>query len=733
MTSITTFSVAVASRIDKVLSYSSDELPNPSAEIPAGALVGVPLGKNLVTGLVLDQHSSPPEGTSHLKLRSIQYLLPNEVWLTKELTELLVWSARYYHLPLGKVLRTALPKAILERRFSGLNRASAWCANKSSDNKETIDQLARAPRQEALYRWVEQNQPCTNASIKTAGFNLSLLKQLREKELVAEQEHQHNSSPRTIERSHPLNTEQARALDHILKHGATSPLLVEGVTGSGKTEVYLQAAEKVLHTGLQVLILVPEIGLIPQTKARFEKRFSAYTYIYSSECSETEKLQAWCAARASEAAVFIGTRSAIFMPYEKLGLIVVDEEHDLSYKQQEGWRYHARDLATLRSRSLKVPLVLGSATPSLESFHNAQVGNYAQLPLQRRASGVALPHIQLLRKQTDQGYSISEESLAHIQRTLDKGSQVLVFINRRGYAPRVLCEHCSWIALCPQCDITLCKHMNPAQLWCHHCDYRLATPTKCPTCQSSQLSTQGLGSEQLTQHLEHWFPNVDCIRIDRDSTAKKGSFKQHMDKANLGDPCILIGTQMLAKGHHLPNLALAVISEADQALFSHDYRAKEHLAQLVTQVAGRTGRNQEQGQVLIETSFPDHPFWEQLIEHSYSNYAKEMLSERKENRLPPYVYSAFIRADSTDLKALIDFMTIAKQAIPHNQEKLEVLGPIPSAIEKKNRRFRYYLALSSAQRKILHENLSIISRRLTGLKGFNKVRFSIDVDPQTID
>ena len=201
MTSITTFSVAVASRIDKVLSYSSDELPNPSAEIPAGALVGVPLGKNLVTGLVLDQHSSPPEGTSHLKLRSIQYLLPNEVWLTKELTELLVWSARYYHLPLGKVLRTALPKAILERRFSGLNRASAWCANKSSDNKETIDQLARAPRQEALYRWVEQNQPCTNASIKTAGFNLSLLKQLREKELVAEQEHQHNSSPRTIELS----------------------------------------------------------------------------------------------------------------------------------------------------------------------------------------------------------------------------------------------------------------------------------------------------------------------------------------------------------------------------------------------------------------------------------------------------------------------------------------------------------------------------------------------------
>ena len=730
-----TLSVAVAARIDKVLSYTCEDVERP-ADIPTGALVSAPLGKKLITGLVLDPVPTQFGTGKGVKLRSIRSLLPSEVWLTKELVELMTWCARYYHIPLGKILSTALPNAVLEQQFGSLEHPKIWQLSSSAANDENIQQLNRAPRQSALYKWIGQQQQCTNADIKNAGFDLNLLKQLRAKDLIVEMELQNSQScpaPSTIEKPHSLSDEQSDALKHVLTADSKRPLLLKGVTGSGKTEIYLQAAEKILQKGKQVLVLVPEIGLIPQTKERFKNRFNAAIHIYSSECSETEKLQTWCAAKTRKPAIFIGTRSTIFLPYEHLGIIVVDEEHDLSYKQQEGWRYHARDLATLRSRALKVPLVLGSATPSFESFHNAQTGIYKQLTLRRRASGVALPRIQMVPNQSSQNLSLPEESLMRIQDTLDKGAQVLVFINRRGFAPRVLCTNCGWIALCPQCDTALCKHMQPAQLICHHCDYRISNPTACPACKSSKLTTQGLGTEQLTQHLEHCFPAVECLRIDRDSTRRKGSFKQYMDRVNKGEPCILVGTQMLAKGHHLPRLSLAIICEADQALFSHDYRAKEHLGQLVTQVAGRTGREIAQGELLIQTSFPDHPFWEQLINRPYSDYAEELLAEREQNELPPYRYAAFLRAESTDIRALTTFMAIAKDAISPNQTGLEILGPMPSAIEKKNRRFRYYLSLTAARRKTLHENLSQISYQLANLKGFTKVRYSIDVDPQTFD
>ena len=738
-----TLSVAVASRIDKVLSYSCDDLKQGEGKIPVGALVNAPLGRNQVTGLVVGQNSELPDNIDQSKLRSIKQLLPEDVWLTEELVDLINWCSRYYHISIGKILSTVLPKSILERNLRSITPPSIWQPLHTHLGEDKLLTLKRAPRQYALYCWIKKTEFCTSSDIKDAGFSLTLLKQLQNKGLIIENERKpntaeaHNCSPpeaiEVIEEPHELNSEQSDALAKIQTSDAKTPLLLNGVTGSGKTEVYLQAAKSALCMGQKVLMLVPEIGLIPQIKERFSHRFNAEIHIYSSECSETEKLQSWCAAKPHKPAVFIGTRSAVFLPFEKLGLIIVDEEHDLSYKQQEGWRYHARNLATLRSRALKAPLVLGSATPSLESFHNTEVGAYKHIVISKRAAGTALPRIRLVSKQADQKLSLSEESLGHIQDTLKNDAQILVFINRRGFAPRLSCAHCGWIALCPECDKAMCMHMTPSQLICHHCDYRVANPAQCPACQSSQLMTHGAGTEQLTKHLKNWFPKVECLRIDRDSTSRKGSFEQYMNKAKLGDPCILVGTQMLAKGHHLPKLSLAVICEADQALFSHDYRAKEHLAQLVIQVAGRTGRKGDQGELLIETAFPDHPFWEQLLDSSYTDYAKQLLAERQKNALPPYHYSACLRADSKDLRLLLEFMDTAKQCISSNQPDIQVLGPLPAAIEKKRGRFRYYLSFNSARRKILHENLSLVSQRLESLKGFTQIRFNIDVDPQTLD
>lgn len=446
----------------------------------------------------------------------------------------------------------------------------------------------------------------------------------------------------------PLNPEQRAAFEAVrASHGGFHCFLLAGVTGSGKTEVYLQLIRETLAAGRQALVLIPEINLGPQTLARFERRFNARIALLHSALTDRERLDAWLAARDGEADIVIGTRSALFTPLKRPGLIIVDEEHDASYKQQDGLRYHARDLALVRARLENVPILLGSATPALESLHNAQAGRYGLLRLTQRAGGAHPPKfIRLDVKSMPLDAGLSRPLQQAIGDTLAAGQQVLVFLNRRGFAPTLLCHDCGWISQCPRCDARMTVHQGSGELRCHHCDHRQRPPMNCPQCGKLDLRPLGAGTERAEERLRILFPNHPVLRIDRDSTSRKHAMRDLFATINSGEPCILVGTQMLAKGHHFPRVTLVAILDADGGLFSADFRASERMAQQIVQVAGRAGRAEEPGRVLIQTHLADHPLLVQLTEDGYFAFAEQALSERRAAGLPPFAHLALLRAEA---------------------------------------------------------------------------------------
>ncbi len=528
-----------------------------------------------------------------------------------------------------------------------------------------------------------------------------------------------------------LNAEQSQAVTAITSAlGRFQPFLLEGVTGSGKTEVYLQAIAEVLAKGQQVLVLVPEISLTPQTLARFQARFKGPVAMLHSSLVESERLAVWLGALQNKVQLVIGTRSAIFTPFANLGLIVVDEEHDSSFKQQDRFRYHARDLAVKRASLLNIPIVLGSATPALESLLNAARGRYQLLVLKERAGNANLPQFRWvdLRNETLEA-GLSQTLLNSIQEQLTLGNQVMLFLNRRGFSPVWYCAACAWIANCERCDARMVYHREAKQIRCHHCDARKPIPKTCPSCHAADLQPVGVGTQRLEETLAQHFKGVPIIRLDRDTTRLKGSMTDLLASIQHEQKAIILGTQMIAKGHHFPRVTLVGIIDADGGLFSADYRAVEQMGQLLLQVAGRAGRADQAGTVIVQTRHPDHPMLQTLIHEGYPAFANLLLAERQTVCLPPYTYFAAIRAEGYSAADAERFLKELKRKLSHQQ--IDLLGPVAATMAKRKGFFCQQLIFRCEHRSLLQQHLKHVMQYLEKLPR-SKVKWALDVDPYNV-
>jgi primosomal protein N' (replication factor Y) len=504
-----------------------------------------------------------------------------------------------------------------------------------------------------------------------------------------------------------------------------------GVTGSGKTEVYLRVIARVIAAGNQALVLVPEIGLTPQLIERFRTRFAVGVAVLHSGLAGTERRDAWREAHNGRAAVVIGTRSAVFASLPRLGVIIVDEEHDASYKQHEGFRYSARDLAVLRAQRAGVPIVLGSATPSLETLENVAQGRYTRLSLPERPGTARAPQMRLidLKAQASEN-GLSQLALQSIRRHLDAGAQVIVFLNRRGYAPTLFCNRCGWVAPCAHCDARMTLHRRAAELRCHHCGAHGPVPLVCAGCGHALLPV-GQGTERVEETLQRLFPDAPLARLDRDTAGVRGGAGAVLARVHSGEARILIGTQMLTKGHHFPDVSLVVILDADQGLFASDYRATERLAQTIVQVAGRAGRAARIGEVLIQTEFPEHPLLNRLISSGYEEFAQAALAERRAANWPPFSRLALLRAEARDLERVEEFLRAA--AALAQEPAIKLLGPATALLARRADHFRAHLLIEAAERGELQRFLARWLERVAALPKPAGLRWSIDVDPLEVD
>ncbi|WP_257279862.1 MULTISPECIES: primosomal protein N' [unclassified Endozoicomonas] len=727
-------SVAVPTPLRQMFDYLP---PDNKANLQPGMRVQVPFGPRKLVGIIeaIKQESDHPRE----KLRKVSAVPDRVPLIPEDIMQLCRWASSYYHYSLGETLLQALPKALRQGKPVTRETIALWSLAAPLD--EAITQsLKRAHKQLKALQWLEKYpEGLSETELREVGFSKTILTQLQKKQRVVVREVERVDRYFT-EHTNPLkqepltlNSEQAFALKGILASPSFHPVLLDGVTGSGKTEVYLQAIEATLKAGKQVLVLVPEIGLTPQTVRRFRSRFSVPVVCLHSGLSDGERLQGWLAASRSIAGVLIATRSGIFTPLPKLGLIIVDEEHDNSYKQQDTLRYNARDMAIYRAKIADCPVVLGSATPSLETLINARKGRYSHMEISSRAGHSRPPTLELLdiRQQLlHEGFA--QSLITRMQTTLDKGEQVMVFLNRRGYAPSLICHDCGEVTDCPHCDAHLTLHRLPPHMHCHHCDYQTAIPWSCPKCHSKNLQPVGQGTERCEQILEQMFPNTPLIRVDRDSTRRKNALSEILDTIHTGKPCILLGTQMLAKGHHFPDVTLVAIVNADSGLFSSDFRGLEKTGQLILQVAGRAGREKKPGHVIIQTHNPQHPALQMLVSQPYSRFADSLMSERKQLKLPPEGYLALFRTESSMAGAGENLLkSLRNVLLNHHQESpARILGPIPAPMEKRQGRYRYQLFLQGDQRVSVHRLLDIAVKHLDSMKLPKNLRWTLDVDPQ---
>jgi primosomal protein N' (replication factor Y) (superfamily II helicase) len=703
--------------------------------IDAGMRVRVPFGRQRIIGIVIEeikQSEVPAE-----KLKSIISVLDQRNLLSTEILKLLLWAARYYVHPLGEVLHTAMPVHLRSNDDATPSLSEYWQLNEDAPQSQDdiLLGLKRAPRQLQIYQLLSATEDGIDADRLNAISDnwRTPIKALLDKQLVRRQLKPAVLHSQAINAKHiALNKEQKDAVVAIESHKNQHAVhVLNGVTGSGKTEVYLALCQSVLTEGKQVLILVPEIGLTPQLTQRFLERLNTSIVVLHSAMNDRQRYAAWHAAANNQVQIVIGTRSSIFTPLPELGLIIIDEEHDGSYKQQDGFRYNARDLAILRAKNHNIPIVLGSATPSLETLNNINEHRYEAHYLKQRANKKQLPRIQLINLCNQKLHeSMAETLLDKIRQHLQQQGQVLLFINRRGFAPLLMCHDCGWTTNCLRCDAHMTYHKRRKQLHCHHCGAQRAAPDSCEQCGSTNILAIGAGTERIEQCLQNYFPDTQVSRIDRDSTRNKGSLQDKLGKAHSGESGILVGTQMLAKGHDFPNVTLVAVLDTDQALFSVDFRASEHLAQLITQVSGRAGRAEKTGEVLIQTHHPEHPFLQTLIHHGYPSFAEAALQERQAAGLPPARHLAILRCESVNTSAAQTFMEHAVELAQQvDSTGIEIFGPIPAPMERRAGRYRYQIMLQSGDRKRLHQLLSWWVPQLQQLSSARKARWSIDVDP----
>lgn len=699
-----------------------------------GARVAVSFGRQNVVGVIVEKLTDEKPLDLGFKLKAITELLDDNAILDAKVLSLLTWSAQYYQFPIGEVMHAALPSFLRQGKPYNL-LARMW--KLIDDHAE--DKLKRSEKQQDAYKILKLHPTGTSENIlNLAGIETATLKALEKKQITQCILEAQDFKPQVMTLAQmPLtpNDEQKRAIQNILKaRHSYHAFLLDGLTGSGKTEVYLQVMQEILKQGKQVLVLVPEIGLTPQTVSRFQSRFHCHIALLHSGLNDSKRLQAWQSAQTGRASIVIGTRSAIYTPLPHLGLIILDEEHDLSFKQQEGFRYHARDVALYRAHLENCPIILGSATPSIDSYALVEQGKMTRLELDQRAGVAVMPKMHVIDLKVAQKQNgISQQLIHEVQKRLDKKEQVLIFLNRRGYAPVLICESCGWQAKCPHCDANFTVHRQPYQhLHCHHCGTIHRMPEHCPQCQHSELKPIGLGTAKVEENLQALFPNFDVIRVDRDSTSRVGSWQKIYNKIQKSEPIILLGTQMLAKGHHFPYVTLVAILDIDSGLLSVDFRATERTAQLIIQVAGRAGRGEKKGEVYLQTLRPDHPLLNTLLESGYRSFAKQTLKERKAAWMPPYRYAALLRCESKDQELNQSFLQEHAQALRQASENsIDIWGPIPAPMERKAGRYQAHMVLLSKDRARMHFYIRQWWQNVWHNKPHG-MKLSLDIDPQEL-
>lgn len=755
--------VALPVPLYRLFDYSlSNSALNNSALPAIGSRVEVPFARQTLIGIVI-AHIPMADSTIPInKLKPIIRPLDDESILNTQMLTLAQWLARYYHYPLGDTLSVMLPSLIRQGKPLDL-LITHWriLPNVSEDNFR-----ANAVKQKQQFDMLKLHgeRGASEEVLLLEGMQRPFLKTLEEKGLI---EHYITlkSAPKAVSLAKmplDLNDEQRLAVDAIIaahQAGKYTGFLLSGITGSGKTEVYLQAMQAVLEAGKQVLILVPEIGLTPQTRARFASRFAAQIVLLHSGMSNTYRMQGWQDCRTGHAQIVIGTRSAVLYPFANLGLIVVDEAHDVSYKQQDSLRYHAADVALYRGFQYNIPVVLGTATPTLEHLKLVDDGKLVEFQLTTRAGAAKPATMQLIDARLQSTHQQAQDNGARfdtgltdvligaIKQTLEAGYQVLIFLNRRGYAPVLLCAACGWQADCPRCDAHLTVHYsnqnsasqnnayNSNYLKCHHCDWQAYIPTSCPDCASQNLDARGMGTTRLSENLHAIFANPQTskesypiIQIDRDTTRRKDSWEKIYQRINEGKPAILVGTQMVAKGHHFPNVTLVCLPNADRGFLSADFRSPEHTAQLMIQVAGRAGRGNKAGRVLIQTLQPENELLLKLVKDGYLSFARQLLAERKMMGLPPFSHAALIRCEGKTLVATNQALKDAIANLPVNHQ-LAVLGPIDAPMSKKNSRYHAQLLLLAKDRNQLHYVLNNWWQPVLAMPSAKYLRLTLDIDP----
>lgn len=720
--------------LDRLFDYLAND-----TNIQIGHRVLVPFGRREQIGIVIDVSSVSEVNPE--KLKPIKQAFVKEAPLDAEMLGLVKFSADYYQYPYGQALLSALPARLRQIAPAASRKQYAYLLTEVG-RLVNIDEIPKRQRilREVLAamqlktRLTESDLDAISSSARKAAKALVALSYANTEQVLA--------TPRIalapIVPEPELNTEQAAAVALISREISTfKPWLLHGVTGSGKTEVYMRLMQKVLQEAqAQILVLVPEINLTPQLEARFRSRFPQFTLIsLHSSLSESERLHHWQLAQSGAAHIIIGTRLSIFTPIPNLKLIVIDEEHDNSYKQQDSMRYHARDVALVRAKRLNIPVVLGSATPALESWHNAtanlNANKYNLLRLKQRAvSAAQLPQINCIdTTKVHLQHGLSPQLIAALKLRLQRQEQSLLFINRRGYSPVLLCSACHWIAPCTRCSSKLVVHLGQRKLRCHHCGHEQRIPHQCPSCGNADLHPTGHGTQRLEQTLAQLLPAARIARVDRDSISRKHALVEILDRVHNQEIDILVGTQMLAKGHDFPNLTLVGVIDTDSALHSPDFRASERLFAQLMQVSGRAGRADKPGQVLIQTAFPDHPLFNALRIQDYESYANTLLQEREQVQFPPFVFTALLRAEANEYALVQQFLQFAFAHARHLSDAVMTYDPVRPQMERLKGMERGYILMHAQQRPALQKLLAELVVTLRADKLANKVRWAIDVNP----
>ncbi len=740
--------VAIAVPLYRLFDYSVPDGLDVSSLTP-GIRLKVPFGagEKIAYLIEISQHSEiAPE-----KLKPIESILDNYSLLSVKDIRLLHWASSYYHHPLGEVFAAAFPASLRNGKTPSQPLPKPVYSLTESGKAMQGGQLNRSPKQQQLLvhlqrhhanslteteltQWNQNWRPTVKALLAKSLLQITFGPSLTN-ELSTDADFDTTSVNDEITYKNanqlPLNQEQQSAIAAVTAAlGKFAVFLLEGITGSGKTEVYMQVIQSVLERGQQVLVLVPEINLTPQLENRFKERFSVALALSHSNLTDKQRHTAWFNMQKGTSAILLGTRSALFTPLKKPGLIILDEEHDASFKQQEGFRFSARDVAIMRGKLLNIPVLLGSATPSLESLHNANQQRYRHLILSKRAGTAVEPDLQLLDiRNKKMHHGLSEALIEELRKVLANQEQILLFLNRRGFAPTLICHGCGWVARCQHCDANLVIHNRQKLLRCHHCGKEQRLQPNCPACKTGELMPLGLGTERIEDALRELFPDTTVVRLDRDTTQRKGSLEHYLAQINSGKANIILGTQMLAKGHHFPNVTLVAIVDVDSGLFSIDYHATERLAQTIVQVSGRAGRAEKPGKVILQTRHPEHALLNTLVHNGYRQFAQIALAERKQALLPPFSYHALLRAQAGKPHLPLDFLQAAATLAKTYASGTQVLGPIAAPMEKRAGLYRYQLLFQSDKRSDLQSCLAKLIANIDSIANMKKIRWSLDVDP----